>query len=641
MKKALALIGIFLFFFNQYVFTQNNLENNYDVKQYILDLQISNSSTEINGNVIINAIVTAAILDTFVVDLIDTLVAGQTYMVVDSVFVDGVPNAFQHQNELVFVPTTTAISQNQAFSVQIFYHGNGLACNQTINKGIALTNYCGISQTYTVSEPRWSKVWWPCKQVLTDKADSVTIYISTDSMNTSGSNGLLKATTPLPGGKVKYEWELKYPVDFYLISFTVGPLEEHITYAPLPSGQDSVLLQSLLFASSPLYQQHIKAINKTKQLIYLYSELLGDYPFKNEKYGYCISGFSGAMEHQTMCTINYDLMDTIGTNTLWWTAHELAHQWFGDDVTCATWNHSWLNEGFASYMEYVAFQYLVSQSNADNWINYAHTKVKSQPGGSVYIPDSLLTSDNSIFDFRLVYKKGASILHILRYEIDNDLLFFTVLKNFLSTYAYSVATTDDFKLIAETTTGIDLTDFFNQWLYGEGYPIFNINFSQYNDTLTILSHQTTSTSVTTLFKTHFDIRINYATGDTIIRLYQGSNNETYKIFLPEIVNSIIIDPNFWLVQKNFITTGIEENNDPFSYCIYPNPSKDRITIEIMEANLLKDLLVSIYDVQGHLLLAQQIKKEKTELNISKYKNGIYIMKLNSAKKTMVTKIIKE
>ncbi len=648
MKKLVILTVSFLILFAQFVFSQNILENKYDVKQYILDLQISNSSTVISGNVIINANVTSTSLDTFVVDLIDTIVVGQTYMVVDSVFINGVSNTFQHHNDLIFIPMATAIPQNQTFSAQIYYHGNGTANSQTNYNGISKYNYTGKIHTFTFSEPTWSKVWWPCKQDLKDKADSVTFYITTNATNKSGSNGILKSTESLPGGKVKYKWVSKYPTDFYLISFTVGPLTEYITYAPLPGGTDSVLLQNLLFPSSSYYQTHLKAINKTKQLLYLFSELIGTYPFKDEKYGYCVVGSQlGAMEHQTMCTIGYQAMDTTstmyGVNTyyVWYVAHELGHQWFGNYVTCSKWNYIWLSEGFASYMEYVALQNLESQTKADYWIQEAHNEIILVPGGSVYVPDSLVADENNVFDYILEYKKGPSILHIMRYEINNDSLFFAVLKNYLSTYAYSVASADDFKQIAESTTGINFSDYFNQWYYGEGYPIFNVNWNQNNDTLTITSNQTTSTAITTLFKTHFDLKINYVTGDTIIRLFQGSNNETYKIYFPEPVTSIEFDPHFWLLQSNSITTGIEKNNIFSSFEVFPNPAKDKITIKLKQGIKLNNTIISIFDIQGQLLLQQAIKLEKTEININGLTNGVYILKLNSNDKTEVTKFVKE
>jgi len=644
MKKTLIHLGTFLILVNQFVFSQNILENKYDVKQYILDLQISNSSTAISGNVIINASVTATSLDTFVVDLIDTIVAGQTYMVVDSVFINGISNIFQHHDDLVFIPLVTPIPQNQLFSVNIYYHGTGTANSQTNYNGIYIFTYTK-NHTCTFSEPTWSKVWWPCKQDLKDKADSVTFYITTNSTNKSGSNGILKSTETLPSGKLKYKWETKYPTDFYLISFTVGPFTENITYAPLPNSQDSVLIQSLLFPNSSYYQTHLKVINKTKQLIYLYSNLLGAYPFKDEKYGYCVIGTQlGAMEHQTMCTIGYQAMDTTstpyGTYYFWYVAHELGHQWFGDYVTCTAWNYIWLAEGFASYMEFIALQYLETQTKADYWIQNAQTEVMLLPGGSVYVPDSLVSDENIVLDYRLQYKKGSSILHTLRYEINNDSLFFAALKNFLSAYAYSVATADDFKQVAETTTGLDFTNFFNQWYYGEGYPTFNITWSQYNDTLTIISNQTTSTSITNLFKTHFDLKINYSTGDSIIRLFQGSNNETYKIYFPDTVTSIKLDPQFWLIQKNSIHARIDENSNSFSVHLFPNPANDKIYLNFQYTTIFQTPVLSVYDLQGRLLLQQTIQQEETELNINGLDKGIYIVKIIDKDKIFITKIVK-
>lgn len=647
MKKSLIPFVLFMILCGPFVFSQNLLESKYDVKQYVLDLQISNSSTEISGNVTINAVVTATSLDTFVVELIDTTVANQTYMVVDSVFVNGVSATFQHHDDLVFIPQTVAISQNQPFSVKIYYHGNGAYDILTNYSGISKYDYSGVIHTCTFSETTWSKVWWPCKQDLSDKADSVTFYITTDSTNKSGSNGVLKSTSILPNGKVKYKWETKYPTDFYLISYSVGPFSEYSTYATLPGGQDSVLLYNLLFPNSSYYQTHLKVIDKTKQLIYLYSDLIGTYPFKDEKYGYSVVGTQiGAMEHQTMCTIGYEAMDT--TSILyfsyyyyWFTAHELGHQWFGDYVTCEKWNYIWLNEGFASYMEYVALQNLESQTKADFWMRNAHTQVMSLPGGSVYVPDSLAADENNVIEYRLQYKKGSSILHTLRYEINNDSVFFCVLKNFLSTYRYSTATADDFKQVAETTTGMNFTDFFNQWYYGEGYPTFNISWTKNNDTLTVISNQTTSTATTPLFKTHFDLQINSPAGDSIIRLYQGSNSETYKIYYPGSITSIKVDPKLWLIQKSFIHTGIVENDQPLSFSIFPNPANNRISIAINQPNSFENTFVSIYNIQGHLILKKPVRQEKMELDIDRLAKGVYVLELKSDQKKEVIRFVKE
>ncbi len=113
----------------------------------------------------------------------------------------------------------------------------------------------------------------------------------------------------------------------------------------------------IIFTTIPHYfKQNKAAIDKTGDLILLYSDLFGDYPFANEKYGHCVAPFGGGMEHQTMTTlVNFSFLLV---------AHELAHQWFGDFVTCSTWQDIWINEGFASYAEYLANQYLKSQEDS-------------------------------------------------------------------------------------------------------------------------------------------------------------------------------------------------------------------------------------------------------------------------------------
>ena len=241
-----------------------------------------------------------------------------------------------------------------------------------------------------------------------------------------------------------------------------------------------------------------------------------------------------------MTTTGYESLDTTssfyGSQYIWFTAHELAHSWFGNYVTCRRWNDVWLNEGMASYFEYVALQNLESQARADYWMNDAHNTIKSLPGGSVYVPNP--TNYSEIFNYRLSYKKSAAVVHTLRYEIHNDAIFFQIIRNYLSTYAYSSASTENFKEIVEVTTGEDFTDFFNQWIYGEGYPIFDIKWDQQGDTLFVESVQTTSTTTTPLFKTHFDLKLNYSTGgDTIVRLYQDANTENFRICVSNAVKS--------------------------------------------------------------------------------------------------------
>ena len=133
-------------------------------------------------------------------------------MIVDSVFVNGNKNEFSHSEDVVLVPLQQQIPQNKYFSVQIYYHGNGAACAQTDYDGISKYFYRGVFNTQTSSEPVGAKVCFPCKQDLTDKADSVTFFITTGAKNISGSNGVLESTENLPNEKVRYKRKSQFDI---------------------------------------------------------------------------------------------------------------------------------------------------------------------------------------------------------------------------------------------------------------------------------------------------------------------------------------------------------------------------------------------------------------------------------------------
>jgi len=548
---------------NRYSLKTIDQLNSYDVKFYKLDLSVSKSSTEIQGSGMVYAEVQNSPIDTFVIELIDSLTE-ETFMMVDSVIVNGQVRSFTHTNHLIKVPINPPLSVGSFITAEIYYYGNGQSSAVSGYNGISNGTAFNSSVTYTYSEPFWSRIWWPCKQMLGDKSDSIHISITTESDCKAGSIGLLKSIVPLPGNKVRYEWKSNYPIDYYLVSFAVGEYIEHITYSAIEESNDSVLIQSYLFQDSPYLPMNLVAIEKTKDYMQIFNNLFGSYPFKNEKYGYCLTPNAwGAMEHQTMTTSGYQALDTTaaliaGYYYFWYSAHELGHSWFGDNVTCATWQDIWINEGFATYAEYLALQYIESQNRADYWMSDAHNKILSEPGGSVYIPDEYRNDEDRIFDYRLSYKKGAAIVHMIRYELENDSLFFLTLKNFQNTFKHSVATGLDFKNVLEVTTGQDFTEFFDQWYFGEGYPIYNISWTQQNDTLKIHSVQTTSTSITPLFKMPLEIKMYFAEGDTTVKIYQNSNEQFFEINFSPLVTSVSVDPNNWVINKStVIHTGIE------------------------------------------------------------------------------------
>ncbi len=396
----------------------NTDQDNYDVQFYFLNLNVSDSSTYLSGSTLIRIKSLVSQLQNIVFDF-------SVKLVTDSVTVNNHKVQFSHALDELTVTLANPADSGTTMNVEVYYHGLGK--NSRVTEGIY--NKYNVTWdkhiTWTLSEPFSALNWFPCKQSLTDKADSVYMFLSTDKALKAGSNGLLTASVPLPGDRIRYEWKCRYPIDFYLISFTVSNYMDYSFYAHMKNYNDSILVQNYIYNDSTFFAQNKMNIDRTAEMISLFSDLFGPYPFRDEKYGHCVAPFGGGMEHQTMTTlVNFSFLLV---------SHELAHQWFGDAVTCSTWQDIWVNEGFASYAEYIASQYLNSQNDADVWMNSCTSIVKSMAGGSVYVPDNSVNDENRIFDYRLTYKKGASIIHMIRHEIGNDSIFFDALKGYIST----------------------------------------------------------------------------------------------------------------------------------------------------------------------------------------------------------------
>jgi aminopeptidase N len=584
----------------------------YDVRFYFLDIELTNTSTYISGSVRIDAVVTAPVLDTFVVELIPALG-------IDSARVNGQPRNVTRSGNEVYI-TGFALIQGAPVTVEIWYEGNpstGGGFFSGISTGTSPS--WGAQATWTLSEPFNASQWWPSKQVLEDKADSAWIFITTPAPNKAGSNGLLTNITSLSGNKLRYEWKTRYPINYYLISASVSTYQEYNIYAHPAGYADSILIQNYLYNHPNLLPNFKSTIDQTVSMLELFSEKFGLYPFAAEKYGHCMAPMGGGMEHQTMTTL--------GSFTFNLVAHELGHQWFGDLVTCATWQDIWINEGFASYTEYVANQYLKSHQDAQNLMAGKHSNVMSQPGGSVFVPIADAENVNRIFSGRLSYDKGAAILHMIRYELDNDSLFFAVLEGFLGTYANGVASGDDFRVFAENLSGIPLQDFFDQWYYGEGYPLFQVRWAQTNPaTVRVITQQTTSSAATPFFKMDMDFRfISPTGGDTTCRLQIRNPVDTFFVPVNRTVNSLQVDPDKWMLAKITSihnTTGLEEPVR-ISAAVFPNPAKEHLTIRLDNLAGEGGFLFLLSDLNGRAVMRETLVGSTNTVRLNHLNSGVY------------------
>lgn len=514
--------------------------NKYDQRFLRLDVNAEPGSRVISGNAFMIC-TTVATLDSFIIEL-------RNNMILDSFFFNGIRMTAVQSADHILTALTSPLPAGNSFTVQAYYHGT--ASSNAIYTGTT----SGLTFTASLSESYQAREWYPAKQILTDKLDSVEVWVTTSIGNRAGANGLLMDSTDMPGGKRRFRWKSRYPINYYLPSIAVGNYLEYRNYAkPAAMAPDSILIQHYIANSSTYLNSNKTNLDKTPRFIEKYSELFGLYPFKDEKYGHCLANIGGGMEHQTMST-----MAGFGSTLI---AHELGHQWWGDHVTCASWNDIWLNEGFATYCEYLAMEKLPSlftTTNAAAYMQSIHNNVMSVATGSVYVPDASVYDENRIFSSRLSYNKGAAIIHNLRFETGSDSFFFGALKNYQQQYNNSTASAEDFRVVVQAACGKNLSDFFNQWYYGEGYPTFNITYlKQGIDTLVLIVNETVSApSITPFFKGLLELTINSVSGDTTVVINLAANNQQFKIPYRKTANGIVVDPNNWMLnQTGLITNG--------------------------------------------------------------------------------------
>src|SRR5690554_5113348 len=253
----------------------------------------------------------------------------------------------------------------------------------------------------------------------------------------------------------------------------------------------------------------------------IFADLFEPYPYAEEKYGHAQMGWGGGMEHTTV-----SFMGNFGRSLI---AHELGHQWFGNKVTCGSWQDVWLNEGFATYMEGLVVETIDGNANFKSWKQEQVYNITYYPGGSVHIPAQDTTSVDRIFHGRLSYDKGSMVLHMLRKKL-GDTDFFQGATNYLNdpALAFGYAKTEDLIRNMEITSGKDLTEFFDDWIYGEGYPSYTIKWNQQNnEEINIKISQTQSHHSVSFFEAPVPLRLHGTQGETLDLVLENTVNNQY------------------------------------------------------------------------------------------------------------------
>ena len=344
----------------------------------------------------------------------------------------------------------------------------------------------------------------------------------------------------------------------------------------------------------------------------------------------------GGMEHQTMTTLGFFNAPLI--------AHELGHQWWGDNVTCASWADIAMNEGFASYCEYIFHDHFEGHNSALYDIDRRQTDVKRYPGGIIYTPRD--TTTGRVFDSRLTYNKGACALHTLRGIINNDAQFFTLLKNYQNRYANGNSMISTFQNETRATVGsiigsIPIDTFFNQWYYAEGYPVYTMSWYQADTTLFLRIMQTTTVPASvSCFTLPIEFTLRSTSGDTLIRVENHLPDQRYQIPCTKRITSLIVDPNYWLIYDLLgitkdPTLALNSLSSSAPYLV-SNPASTAWSIEQLPAGSA----VNLYSLEGKLLWTGTAALHSINIPAEALPAGMYIAEIKNDAAPVRLKLVK-
>lgn len=549
------------------------------------------------------------------------------YMKVDSVIHRKKPIRFTHAGDVIYC-FSDAGWKTGIDSMEIFYQGNaGLA------GGLGYFNFdyhLSGSIVSTLSQPYGAQYWWPCKQTLSDKVDSLDVFITTHKSLKGGSNGLLVETKYHTDSLVTFHWKHRYPIVVYLVAFAVSNYEEFNQTARFINTTDTMLIQNYLFPQSINSKKNQLAF--TPKLLRLFDSLFGPYPFIKEKYGHAEFTRGGGMEHQTMSFMagfDFDL-----------NAHELAHQWFGNKVTCSNWEDLWLNEGFATYCNAIGNEFLQPRVKYLGFMESMRNSITSSIEGSVKAEDTVQV--NRLFSSRLRYDKGAFILHILRNKIGDE-AFFRGLRNYLkdTLLAYKFSNTVQFKKHMEKASGQNLDTFFLRWYEGYGYPILNIKWKQENYKVSVSIEQRPANPTVPFYELKLPLYFTSTSGnDTLVYLYPSKLNQSFTFTLPFNVDSAAFDPNITVLAKyNFSGNRVQPISKDL-VTLSPNPANSFISIFAL--NGLQWNKLEITTAKGQLCQGYDYKNwNSNSFPVANLSAGVYFVKINFDNQQFITKFVKQ
>ena len=412
----------------------------YDVLHYHLELDVDMASRWLQGRATLRATAVED-LASFNLDL--------HALDVEDLHVDGAAADFDHEgHELVVTPAEPLLS-GRAFEVVVEYSGVPEPVPEP-----SLPFLPGVgwfhseSGVYVLSECTGAASWFPCNDHPSDKA-TFSFEVLVDEPWVVAANGLLKEEVDL-GERRRFRFEAKAPMATYLATVNIAQFEvtelEGFGDLPMP-----------LYHPKDATEAELAAFARQGEMLTYFSELFGPYPF--ESCGGVISyeRLPGALETQTLPVYGRGMSEPV-------VAHELAHQWFGDSVSPRRWQDMWLNEGFASYGEWLWLEKTRGEAAIEERARETYAMLRRVKVGSVSDPGL-----EALFGAN-VYVRGPFVLHWLRREVGDE-RFFGLLKKWVEVFGGGSATTEEFLGLLEMEVGGDVKEGFEAMLVEEVVPV--------------------------------------------------------------------------------------------------------------------------------------------------------------------------
>jgi aminopeptidase N len=552
-------------------------QDDFDVTFYKLKITITTSNHSVAGTATIRATSVVDGLTTVVLDLYDN-------MTVSSVTRNSVPLVFARGSNLLTVTLDQPFDTGESFELAVQYSG------QPVNDAFSFSTHGGQAIASSLSEPSGARQWWPCKDTPADKADSARIWITVPGTMVAASEGTLISVVTNGNGTKTYKWFERSPITSYLISVAAtnySSFQDYYRYSPT----DSMPISNFVYPED-LADAQID-LDIAPDAIAFYASIYGEYPFLEEKYGHAEFPWGGAMEHQT-CT-SYGAVLFRGDHYYDWVlVHELSHMWWGDCVTCRTWENVWLNEGFASYSEALWFEHLDGFQEYKDYM--AYFDYYGSFNGPIYDPIDLFG--------RTVYKKGAWVLHMLRHVLGDrdDLL--EVLSIYRAAHEYGTAVTSEFQAAAEQVYGGSLDWFFQEWVYGVNRPRYQYAWvaSNAGNHWDLMLHVDQVQTDCGLYTMPIDIRVQTPSGPTTFVVWNNEWHQDFYLTASGQPTALAFDPDNWILKQLSAGTGVPPSDALPSLALFvkANPFTDGtgIAYNIPAGGPVK---LAVYDVSGKLV----------------------------------------